>query len=170
MILVIRCIFAALWIPATYKFGDWKNWSKYYPTMLFMGMGSLIYNVTYKNKILWSLNPGAINPIFSELFVIFTVFSCTVVIFLTHFPNTLIKQFKYITLWVLIYITIEVIMLNIGMQYNSNGWNIWWSLLHNYYQFPLLAIHYKKPYLAWGLAITTLIIMMKVFGVPLVNN
>jgi hypothetical protein len=169
LILLIRGIHAALWIGAAYKWGDWKNWSKYYPTMLFMGMGDLIYNLVFFNKKLWGFDPGILNPIFNELIVIFTIFSCTVLIFLTHFPKTLIKQFQYITLWAIIYIIIEVIMLNIGMQHNENNWNIWWSLLHDFYQFPLIAIHYKRPYLAWALAITILIIIMKIFGVPILN-
>jgi hypothetical protein len=170
LVILIRCVHAALWAAAAYKWGDWKNWSKYYPTMLFMGMGDLIYNVVFFNKKLWTFHPGHINPIFSELMVIFTIFSCTVLIFLTHFPKTFFKQFQYITLWALIYIIIEIVLSNMGMQYNENGWTIWWSLLHNFYQFPLLAIHYKRPYLAWFLAITILIIIMRIFGIPLIIN
>ena len=169
LVILIRGIHAALWLAAAYKWGDWKNWSKYYPTMLFMGMGDLIYNVVFYNKKLWSFNPGLINPIFSELFVIFTIFSCTVLVFLTYFPKTLMKQFQYVTLWVFIYIIIEIVLTRLGMQFNESGWNIWWSVLHNFYQFPLLAIHYKKPYLAWALAITILIIMMTIFEIPLIN-
>lgn len=170
MAILIRGIHAAIWIFAAYKWGDWKNWSKYYPTMLFMGMGDLIYNLVFFDKKLWLFNPGFLNPIISELFVIFTIFSCTVLIFLTHFPKTLIKQILYISLWVIIYIVIEVFMVNIGMQKNTNGWNLWWSLTHNVYQFPLLAIHYKRPYLAWFLAILILIIIMNVFEIPLISN
>lgn len=169
MVILIRSFHACLWIAAAYKWGDWKNWSKYYPTMLFMGMGDLIYNLVFFNKKLWTFNPGSLNPIFGELLVIFTIFSCTVLIFLSHFPKTLFKQFQYVTLWAIIYIIVEIILSNIGMQYNENGWNIWWSLLHNFYQFPLLAIHFKRPYLAWFLAITILIIIMRVFEVPIIN-
>lgn len=170
MILVIRGIHAALWITATYKFGDWKNWAKYYPTVLFMGMGNLIYHLAFQKKVLWCFNPGGIAPIISELFVIFTIFFCTVIIFLTHFPKKLLKQIKYIILWVIIYLIIESLMLYIGMQFNNNGWNIWWSLLHNFYMFPLLAIHHKRPLLAWLLAIVALLIMMRVFDLPFVSN
>lgn len=170
MVLLIRGIHATLWLVAAYKFGDWKNWSKYYPTMLFMGMGDMIYNLVFYEKMLWFFNPGFLNPIVNELLVVFTIFSCTVLIFLTHFPKTLFKQFGYISLWVAIYIVIEVFMMNIGLQYSKNGWSIWWSLLHNFYQFPLIAIHHKRPYLAWTLAIAILFIIMTIFKVPLVNN
>jgi len=170
LVLLIRGVHAAIWMIAAYKLGDWKNWRKYYPSMLFMGMGDLIYNLVFFNKKLWTFNPGILNPIFNELLVIFTIFSCTVLIFLTHFPKTFFKQVQYIILWVIIYIIIEVIMMKLGLQYNKNGWTIWWSLLHNFYQFPLIAIHHKKPYLAWSLAIMILIIMMRFFGVPLTNS
>lgn len=169
MILVIRGIHAVLWIAAAYKLGDWKNWRKYYPTVLFMGMGNLIYLMAFKNKVLWAFNPGGITPIISELFVILTIFFCTVLIFLTHFPNTLFKQLQYIILWDAIYIIIEVLMLNIGMQVNSNGWSIWWSIFHNFYMFPLLAIHHKSPLLAWPFSIIALLIMMRVFEMPFIN-
>ena len=170
MAILIRIVHATLWIAAAYKWGDWKNWNKYYPTMLFMGMGDLIYNLVFFNKKLWTFNPGFLNPILSELFVIFTIFSCTVLIFLTHFPKTLIKQILYMTLWVIIYVAIEVFMLKIGMQSNINGWSIWWSTTHNFYQFPLLAIHHKKPYLAWILAIAILFIIMRIFEMPFITT
>lgn len=170
LVILIRCIHACIWIVAAYKWGDWKNWNKYYPTMLFMGMGDLIYNLVFFNKKLWAFNPGFLNPILSELFVIFIIFSCTVLIFLTHFPKTLIKQIRYIILWVILYLVIELIMVNLDMQKNINGWSIWWSTIHNFYQFPLLAIHHKRPYLAWFLAITILIIIMRIFEVALIIN
>lgn len=165
MVIFIRSAHMILWIAAAYKWGDWKNWSKYYSTMLFMGMGDLIYHMAFADKKLWSFNTGGVHPAITEIAVIFTIFFCTVLLFLTHYPDTFTKKLIYTGKWIILYIVIEIIMLSMGMQTNANGWSIWWSLIHNCYQFPLIALHYKKPYKAWIIAIGILIVTMNIFGI-----
>jgi hypothetical protein len=170
MIMAIRGLHAAIWAIVAFNFADWKNWRKYYPTILFFGMGDLIYlSVFYNSKPLWKFEPGILNPAINELIVIFIIFSSTALLYLTYYPKKLSKQVLYILLWVGIYVVIEIMMTSLGLQKNYNGWNIWWSLLHNCYQFPLLAMHHKNPLLAWTAALAILFIMMSRFGVSLLN-
>lgn len=166
---VIRFIMALLWIFAAYKLGDWRHWKTYYPTMLFFGMGDLIYHVVFCNKLLWEFKSKIIAPSINELFVIFTIFFSTTLLFISNFPRKSSHRFRYIVLWVAIYMAIEIFTTKIGMQKNHNGWNIWWSLLHNSIQFPLLILHHKNPILAWVIALIFLGFIMKVFKVPLLT-
>lgn len=170
LFLFIRLVMAAVWITCAYKWGDWKNWRKYYPTMLFFGFGDLIYHLIFKNKHLWIFNSPVIAPAITELFVIFTIFFSTTLLYLTHFPKGFIKQIEYVALWVAIYIGIEILATSIGMQTNTHGWTIWWSLFHNVIQFPLLRLHYKRPIFAWIGAFIYLAIIMAVFKVPVIMH
>jgi hypothetical protein len=65
---------------------------------------------------------------------------------------------------------IEIIDLKIGIIEYNNAWNLWWSLLHNTIQFPLVALHNRKPVLAWIIALIFLGIIMLVFKVPALVN
>lgn len=164
----VRLIMALLWIISAYLWGDWKNWRKYYPTMLFMGMGDLIYHSVFHNKPLWIFQPDILVSSLNELFVIFTIFFSTVLLFLTYFPEKLLNQIIYIILWGALYISIESFSISIGMQKNYNGWNIWWSILFNIVQFPLLITHHKRPILAWIMAFIFLGIIMRIFNITFI--
>lgn len=165
--MIIRLVKAALWIVAVYKFGDWRNWKKYYSSMLFFATGDLIYNVVFYNNRLWEFQSDFLVPSLNEIFIIFTVFFSTVLLYLSRFPKKLHHQFVYILLWIALYMVIEIFTTSIGMQINHNGWNIWWSLLHNAIQFPLIILHHKNPILAWILCFIFLIVIMNIFGVAL---
>jgi hypothetical protein len=166
--MVIRFIMASLWIVSAYKWADWKNWRRYYPTLLFFGMGDLIYNLVFQNKPLWSLHTNFLAPSINELFIIFAIFFPGGLLFLSNFPQKALRQVVYVLLWITLYILIELFTTSIGMQRNYHGWNIWWSLLFNFIMFPLLILHHKNPVLAWLIAFTFLGIVMKIFGVPFI--
>jgi hypothetical protein len=41
-----------LWILATWKWGDWRNWKKYQSTILYMIVFSLLFDVlTYNHSL-----------------------------------------------------------------------------------------------------------------------
>jgi hypothetical protein len=167
---LIRLILAAIFILAAYKWGDWKNWKQYYSTMMFFGFGDLIYHVVFEKRHLWEFQLDYIAGPINELFVIFTIFFATTLLFLSNYPKKFYHQVIYISFWVAIYMLIEILTLRVGMLKYYNGWNLWWSLLHNYIQFLLLALHHKRPLLAWTIAIIFLYIIMSVFNVPLTIN
>jgi hypothetical protein len=164
--MLIRFILASILIISAYKWGDWKNWKKYYPTMLFFGMGNLIYVTVFHDKPLWKFQPSVLVPSINELFIIFTIFFSTTLLYLSNFPKNLYHKILHIILWVAIYMAIEIFTLLIGMIKYTNGWTLWWSLLHNTIQFPLLALHHRNPILTWIIALIFLVIIMKTFNVP----
>ena len=166
--MLIRSFMALTWVICAYKFGDWKNWRKYYPTMLFFGMGDLIYISVFHDRPLWMFSTDFLVPSLNELFVIFTIFFSTTLIFLSRYPDKLSSQLKYNTFWILLYIGIELATGAIGMIESHNGWNIKWSILHDTIQFPLIALHHKRPVLAWTIALVFLVLIMKTFGVPFI--
>lgn len=163
---LIRMIHGLIWLIAAYRLGDWKNWKKYYPTILFFSLGDALYNLVFHNKKLWSFNDDTLAVPFHELYVMITIFSSTALIFLSHYPEKLGKRMRYIVMWAAIYTGIEVIMYYFDMIRYSYGWNIWWSMFFDICLFSLLSLHHRNPLLAWVVVFIFLGIMMNIFNVP----
>lgn len=151
-----------------WRFGDWRNLRKYYPTILFMIIGDLLYNVLTYNNPMWSYNKDWIFPnhTFVNLWIMVTVYPATVIIYLFHFPNKKIKQIFFILFWVILYVLAELLGFYVfGLIDHFNGWNMWWSFLLDIILFTMLPIHHKRPLLAWGLSIFVIIFFLTVFDV-----
>lgn len=158
------------WISLVYKLADWKQWKKYYPTLLFYGMGDLIYHTVFEKKHLWIFQSDFLAPPVNELFIYFAIFVPNILLFLSRFPERFTHQIAYIVLWIGIYMAIELFTTSIGMQRNYNGWSIRWSLLHNIIVFPLLIIHHKKYYVvSWITALAFMVLIMIIFKVPIIK-
>ena len=156
--------FGILCIVLSLKLGDWRNLEKYYPTILFLIIGDLLYNIfTYSNPT-WSYNPNWLFPnhTMANLWIMVTVYPVTVIVYLTHFPKKRIKQVFYIAFWVLLYVITEILGLYaFDLIGHYNGWNMWWSFLFDIILFVMLYIHHKRPLLAWGLSINRDCILFK---------
>jgi hypothetical protein len=129
-------------------------------------MGDFIYNLVFSEKPLWRFQSDLFVGPINALFATITIFMPNMLVFLSNLPKGFIKKSSYVVLWIGIYILIELFTTSIGMQTNFNGWNIWWSLLHNVIVFPLLILHTKNPILAWIIAFAFLGYIMYVFKVP----
>jgi hypothetical protein len=164
--ILIRIILIIIFFISAYRWGDWKNWRKYYPTMIFFGMGDLIYITVFHDNLLWWFPTNFLVPSLDELLLIFMVFFPTTLLFLSNYPNKLYKQIVYNGVWIALYMFIEIVDLKIGIVEYHTRWNLWWSLLHNTIQFPLLALHHRKPVPAWIIALIYLAIIMIIFNVP----
>jgi hypothetical protein len=165
---LFRVTMGSLFLLSAYKWSDWKNWKRYYPTMLFFGMGDLIYHVVFSEKILWKFELDVLPKSLNELFVIFCIFFPTVLLYLSRYPKKLIHQIFYIVSWIVLYMGIEILTIKVGMITYRNGWTIWWSLFHNTIQFPLVILHHKNPILAWTIALAFLVVIMSTFNVPFI--
>lgn len=164
--ILVRIISILIFILGAYRWGDWKNWKKYYPTMLFFAMGDLIYISVFHNKALWKFPSNFLVASLDELLLIFMIFFPTTIWFLSNYPKKLFAQIAYNVAWIALYMFIEVVDLKLGIIEYYNGWNLWWSLLHNTIQFLLIALHHRKPVLAWTIALIFLAIIMNIFKVP----
>lgn len=150
------------------RFGDWKNYKKYYPTILFVIIGDLLYNLFTYHVPMWSYNPDFICPNHTivNLWVMMTVYPATVLIYLPHFPEKKGKQILYILLWVLLYGVIELAGYYIFDAIDHfNGWDMWWSLLFDVILFTMLPIHHKRPLLAWVLSFIVIMSLLTIFNV-----
>ncbi|MBT2688191.1 hypothetical protein J7I93_08355 [Bacillus sp. ISL-47] len=170
----MHLLFNFLFLLAGYKWGDWKNWRDYYPTILFFIGGDLLKNFLFRNYPMWQYK----ETIFAEnllighpvinLMIMAIVYPATILIFLGHFPNERLKQAVWIGLWVFLYCSIEFVNLQyLHLIEHSNGWSIGWSILFNIFMFFIFRIHHKRPLMALGIGFLWILFLWNMFDVPI---
>lgn len=111
--------FVAGWI-----FGDWKNWRRYYSTIIFFIAGDLIQNFTtsFVNYPLWRYH-GTIPPnhLLINLLINFMAYPATVLIYLKYALRGWKPFIFHFLLWVFLYSIIEYINLPLGLISHYNG-------------------------------------------------
>lgn len=168
---MFRILLIAAFLIGAFISGKWKNFSEYYPTILYFIICSLIYDILFRNYPLWrfELLPPLHNILSSHslisLAVTFTAFPATALMYLGYYPKNS-RGFLYILLWAFIYIIIEVIGCSQNAITYHNGWNLGWSFLFNILAFSLLRVHYKKPLLAWAVSPVFIILISVLFRLP----
>lgn len=162
---MLRLITLALFILILFKWGDYKRWKEFYPTILFTVIGDLVYNFIFFNYTLWRYD-GFINHTVSDILMAVIAFPCAIIVYLTHWPKGRIKQAVYITLWSAANIIIEYISTKIGYISYSNGWSIFWSAGVFVCGFIIIRIHYKKPFTAWVISEAMLLLIVFIFKLP----
>lgn len=165
---MFRLVIATIWVLVDYKWADWRNWKKYYPTILFMITSNLVYTLLTYNHPLWVLTDPTLKVTFTLLLINTIIFPAGVLLYLSCFPkNDGFKKIIYVLEWISIFMVLEWIPLQFNQVRYSNGWSIWWSLGFNTIMFPLLKIHYEKPLLAWLFALIFGASIIYLFKVPL---
>ncbi len=166
-----RTILFIGFIFVTFLWGDYKNWKKYYPTILYFIICSLLYTVFTYDYPLWKFNPIypssyiLPNNLLISIAVTFILFPCTALIYLGNFPKRH-RQILYILTWVVIYSAIEFIALHFGAILYENGWRYLYSIIFNVFLFSFLRIHHLKPSLAWILSLIFILSFITIFNVP----
>jgi hypothetical protein len=161
----MHLIVAIVTLLAAIRWGNWKNIGKYYPTQLYMIMGALLYLFIYGPDTLWDEIPDSgINNKLTILLYVFIVFPCTVLLYLSKYPSTTLKQFFYIAVWIIFYSGTELILFFFGKMLYNSGWNICWSVAFNCMMFPMLRLHFVRPFWAIGLSLPIIILLTLGFG------
>lgn len=159
-------LLAVISIFICYKFGDWRNWKNYYPTILFFILSSVGCIVLTYNHPLWLYQSSLINHTFIDLFISITVYPCTIMVFIPYLPSKISKIIIHISIYVAIYTIPEFISVKLGYFSYYNGWNIWCTLIFNYIMFPILILHYKNPIYAWIIGLISPFIFFYIMKIP----
>lgn len=169
-----NAIYAVIWLFMLWKWGDWRSWQKYYPTILFFFIGDFIYLYLLSDHYpMWRYIPsegdselGVTNSHIS-LSIMAIKYPATALIYLSKFPeHNIIKQILFIGFWVLLYTVNELIDVSFNLIKYYNGWNLIWSIIFNTVMFICLYIHYRKPLIAWFIAFAFILYLWITFDVP----
>jgi len=165
-ILFFRVCIVIGFLLATWRWGDWKNWEKYYATALFTMIANLgVCFITY-HHILWNYNPDALIKTHTtvELINSFILLPATTFIYLSKFPsNDKVYQYGYIIIWVSIFSGLEFIDQTLGGISYKNGWSWLASSIFDCAIFPILRLHYLRPLWAWIITFLLTVVILVLF-------
>lgn len=155
-------------LVASFKWANWKEWERYYPTILYIIALNLLYKFFALSKFhLWKLSSqdfffnSHMGIMVWHIFIINTLLTF---IYLSNFPEEeLKKKIVYILKWVLLFILIEILLLKSNHINYYHGWSLGWTAFFDLVMFSMLRLHYKKPLLAIVLSITNIFFYLVVF-------
>ncbi|MGM8214590.1 CBO0543 family protein [Bacillaceae bacterium W0354] len=160
---------ALVTVLIVWKWGDWRNWSKYHTVMLYFALGNLLYNFLTSNYFLWRLDADFISGhTLTELLYTFIIFPATALMFIGNYPENggFKRVFRHFIWYIFLYAGVEFIFTltnHIEYQY---GWGYWWSVGFDCFMFPMLRLFYKKPLLAYFISIFIGVFFVWWFDVP----
>ncbi|WP_309119193.1 CBO0543 family protein [Paenibacillus sp.] len=162
-------VIVAVWVAfASVLWGNWGNWRKYLPTILYMPASNLLYFYLTSDHRLWKLVPDfLLSQKGVDLLYLFIVYPSTVVLFLSNYPGGRRRQIVHLLKWVFLYAGVEWIGLQTGRIVYDNGWNFGWSVFFLLFMFPMLYLHHAKPIVAYGVSVFWVVFYVVVFQVPL---
>jgi hypothetical protein len=171
---MVNTIYGLIWVGILLKWGDWKNWRKYYPTLLFFILGDFLYMYLLSDHYpMWrySPSPGDKNIGITNTHISFSImaikYPATCLAYLAHFPTQgLWKKVLYYLAWVIVYFANELVDLHFQLIKYFNGWNLWWSVLFNSVIFLILKIHFHNPLFAWIASAAYVLFLWNQFDVP----
>lgn len=148
---------------------DYKNWKKYYNTILFFNFGAIMYEFLFYTNKLWIYQSPFFSSKILTLIWLFTMFPYTVLLFLSHYPEhkPLARKIAYSLSWTILYAFLEYILYVTRRITYHNGWNYLYSCFFDLNLFPILRIHHIKPLLSILICVVWVIIAMTFFKVPI---
>ncbi len=157
---------------AAWKWGDWRHWRDYYPTILFFVIGDLLYQFMLHDYSMWEFVPVGLQQFnithtHVALMEMIIKYPCTILLYLGNFPKTRLKQIAFIGLWISIFTLEEWFKLLQGSMIHDHGWGIKWSILFNMVMFTLLAVHHRRPLIAWGFSGLFIVFLFNAHQVPI---
>ncbi|WHX98571.1 CBO0543 family protein [Neobacillus sp. DY30] len=166
---MVAIVLSISWIIAAMKFGD-RDWSKYYPSMLFAALGNALYEILCYKYQLWSMEPnGVVYSIIPMLLLILVGMPLSTWVFLSKYPSelSLYKKVIYVSFFVIVFIGLEYLSVKLGAISYHNGWNLGWSLFFVIVMFMVIRLHFTKPLLALFISIPFSLLLCMIFEVTL---
>lgn len=167
LVLLFRVCLLSGFLLSAWKWGDWKNWQKYYSTILFVMVANLSAGYISYHHPLWIYNDDAIFTTEASIEYLNTYLALPAVtlIYLSNFPVAgTAHKCAYVLMWVVVFSTIEYIDTQIaGLSY-SNGWALKYSIVFDYFMFLIIRTHYVRPLWGWLLAVMMAVFILATFN------
>lgn len=166
LVLLFRVCLLSGFLLSAWKWGDWKNWHKYYATILFVMVVNLSAGYISYHHPLWIYNDDAIftTEMSIEYLNTYLALPAVTLVYLSKFPLTgIASKCAYMLMWVIVFSTIEYIDTRIaGLSY-SNGWEFKYSIVFDCFMFLIIRTHYIRPFWGWLIAIVVAAFILTTF-------
>jgi hypothetical protein len=165
--------FLLCYILLGWKFGNWKDFYSYYPTLLFFIIGDLLSQFLLYDYSMWKFqtitpfgNHINLNHTIISLSKMVVQYTSTISIFIGRLPSTFRGKLAWILLWTGIYGVTEGLSYVFGMMTYHNGWHLGWDILFNIMMFTVLIVHHKSPIVGWIISIPIILFLWIYFDIP----
>jgi len=159
-----------LTIYSTWRWADWRHWTRYQSSMFYIATGGLLYEYLTKHHPMWKFHTDFLfnHRIVVIIYALITM-PLTVLLFLSRYPasESVWHRIRYYGIWIVTYIIAEHLLRYFGYISYENGWTFWYSFLFDIMMFPMLRLHHKKPGLALLVSVGITVGLMLWFNVPL---
>lgn len=156
-----------------YKFGNWREWRKYQPTLLYICALNLLYNFLAANYDLWKYIPDFYsNHSITEVINSVILLPAIALIFLSHYPEG--QGSKKITAYYLKWIIYSVLIESVYVYFEKitfhNGYAFWMEPFFYFLMYTFIRLHHTQPILTYFL--TALVVLGFIYGfdVPVSTN
>jgi hypothetical protein len=156
-----------LTILASIRWGRWKDWREFHPSMLFIATGGLLYEYIVQENTLWKFHPDILygNEMVVLVYAVITM-PISIFLFLSHFPNKWLARILYILIWSGIYIAVEWVLYKFERISYQNEWSLLFSFLFDLVMFSVIALHHNKPIPSYIISVFIIIFLIMYFDVP----
>lgn len=162
-----------LHLVIAWRYSDWRNWKRYYPTILFAIVVDLFTSIVTYTQSLWTFEKTIFIPnhTLTDLMIAFVILSTTVLIFLSNYPfkSKFIVQLGYLALWVAADSFIEFLFFKTNIVVYHNNWNFGWSVLLWGVMISVFRLHFTKPILAWLVCVGFAVWVICYFDISLIK-
>ena len=162
---MVTITLSLLYAAACYKWGAWRRWREYYPTILYAIIGDLAYNFVFHDYTLW-LYDSFFNHTTMDIIAAFLLFPSIVILYLTYWPPTFFKKALYILAGAAVNTLFEFVGVLLDTFHYDHGWGVLWSFGLMVGAFIMLRVHYKRPLLAWPISAVLGAATAFIFGLP----
>jgi|GEM_PF-829164 len=160
-------------VVAAWRWCNWDNWMRYYPTMLYVTIFHLFYS--YLSHLfdfhLWQvMGEWFPNHLLADVIYIFIVLPLTAFQFLSSYPQERLQRIWHYVKWILIYVGVEGVAYIFGRITYDNGWSLLWSAIFDAIMFPMIRFHFLKPAWAWPLSFVICVGFIWLFQMPIFQS
>jgi hypothetical protein len=145
----------------------WIAFPKNYKGMAYASFINAFYYYLFKRHLLWEFNPGGdLSWRFLRKVHIFMVTPLLVLLCLSSFPRSYLKQVVHIIKWVAYSAFVEHYIAKNKMINYKYGWSLFWSTILYIQMYVFSYLYMKKPSLTWILTVCSIIFYILKFKVP----
>ena len=166
----LRVVLPFIYMIGFWRFGDWSNWKKYYPTILFIISVDFFISILMYEHPLWTFRGSLFIPnhTIADFILTFLSFPSLTLVYLSLYPyqSSWTKQVLYLSLWFGFMVFMEVLFLFAKLISYNHGWNFGWSCVVWLFLFIGLRLHHTRPLWAWLLCFLCTAFLILYFHIP----
>lgn len=147
--------------------GDWRNWEKYYPSMLYIALATFIYEfISHDQYQLWDLHRDTFLSDMNTHFVHNLIINpLAAFVYLSNYPtNGFGRRIVYNAKWIVVFWGVECVVSRMNIITYHNGWNLLWSLAFLSIMFPMVRLHQTNKPLALPLSVFFSVVLLVLFN------